>query len=258
MVILPFCRRRSSGRLTIDRDPDRRVNFSGQMPASPPGAHVSDAQYQIESLLYSLLMTDSAQSATKPPGLRERMRATVRKEVVEVALRLFSEQGFDGTTVDQIAGEVGLSRASLFRYFGTKEDMVLQGLEETGRQIADAFAARPDTERPWEALRRAFDVLIQANEQAPEQALSYLRMLQETPSLRARHSEKQLSWQAMLEPEIGRRLGVSADQPEEVGPNALSGAALACLDAAATGWVACGGTVPLAVLLDRAMGTLTE
>jgi AcrR family transcriptional regulator len=219
---------------------------------------VSDAQYQIESLLYSLLMTDSAKSTTKPPGLRERMRATVRKEVVEVALRLFIEQGFDGTTVDQIAGEVGLSRASLFRYFGTKEDMVLQGLEETGRQIAEAFAARPDTERPWEALRRAFDVLTQANEQAPEQALSYLRMLQETPSLRARHFEKQLSWQAMLEPEIGRRLGVSADQPEEVGPNALSGAALACLDAAATGWVACGGTVPLAVLLDRAMGTLTE
>jgi AcrR family transcriptional regulator len=140
-------------------------------------------------------MTDSArasaQSASKPPGLRERMRATVRKEVVEVALRLFSEQGFDGTTVDQIAGEVGLSRASLFRYFGTKEDMVLQalqGLEETGRQIAEAFAARPDTERPWEALRRAFDVLMQANEQAPEQALSYLRMLQETQSLSARHS----------------------------------------------------------------------
>lgn len=186
------------------------------------------------------------------------MRATVRKEVVEVALRLFIEQGFDGTTVDQIAGEVGLSRASLFRYFGTKEDMVLQGLEETGRQIAEAFAARPDTERPWEALRRAFDVLTQANEQAPEQALSYLRMLQETPSLRARHFEKQLSWQAMLEPEIARRLGVSADQPEEVGPNALSGAALACLDAAATGWVACGGAVPLAVLLDRAMDTLTE
>ena len=117
----------------------------------------------------------------------------------------------------------GCRRASLFRYFGTKEDMVLQGLEETGRQIAEAFAARPDTERPWESLRRAFDVLTQSNEQAPEQALSYLRMLQETPSLRARHFEKQLSWQAMLEPEIARRLGVSADQPDEVGPNALSG-----------------------------------
>ncbi|WP_327318810.1 TetR family transcriptional regulator [Streptomyces sp. NBC_01235] len=207
-------------------------------------------------------MTDpaptSTQSAAKPPGLRERMRATVRKEVVEVALRLFIEQGFDRTTVDQIAAEVGLSRASLFRYFGTKEDIVLQGLEESGRQIADEFAARPDTERPWEALRRAFDVLMRANEADPQQALTYLRMLQETPSLRARHFEKQLSWQEMLVPEIARRLGVSSDRPEEIRPNALAGAALGCLDAAATGWVACEGTVPLAVLLDRAMGTLTE
>ncbi|WP_030037888.1 TetR/AcrR family transcriptional regulator [Streptomyces resistomycificus] len=208
-------------------------------------------------------MTDSAastsaQSAAKPPGLRERMRATVRKEVVEVALRLFVEQGFDRTTVDQIAGEVGLSRASLFRYFGTKEDMVLQGLEESGRQIAEEFAARPEDERPWESLRRAFDVLTRSNEAAPERALSYLRMLQETPSLRARHFEKQLRWQEMLVPEIARRLDVSLDRPEEIRPNALAASALACLDAAATGWVACEGTVPLAVLLDRAMGTLTE
>lgn len=199
-----------------------------------------------------------AQPARKPPGLRERMRATVRAEVVEVAHRLFTEQGFDRTTVDQIAAEVGLSRASLFRYFGTKEDIVLGRLEESGRHIAEALTARPDDERPWEALRRAFDVLMRMNEAAPEQALSYLRMLQETPSLRARHYEKQLGWQELLVPEIARRLGVSPDRPEDIRPSALASAALACLDVASRGWVACEGTVPLAVLLDRAMGALGE
>ncbi|WP_338781502.1 TetR family transcriptional regulator [Streptomyces sp. DG1A-41] len=198
------------------------------------------------------------QSARKPPGLRERVRATVQAEVVEVAHRLFTEQGFDRTTVDQVAAEVGLSRASLFRYFGTKEDIVLGRLEESGRQIAEALAARPDDEQPWEALRRAFDVLTRMNEAAPEQALSYLRMLQETPSLRARHHEKQLSWQELLVPEIARRLGADPDQAEDIRPSALAAAALACLDAASTAWVACEGTVPLAVLLDRAMGALTE
>ncbi|MGW0732116.1 TetR/AcrR family transcriptional regulator [Streptomyces sp. NPDC002851] len=198
------------------------------------------------------------QPARKPPGLRERMRATVRVEVVEVANRLFTEQGFERTTVDQIAAEVGLSRASLFRYFGTKEDIVLGRLEESGRQIAEALAARPDDEQPWKALRRAFDVLTRMNEAAPEQALSYLRMLQETPSLRARHYEKQLNWQELLVPEVARRLGVSPDRPEDTRPSALAAAALACLDVAATRWVACEGTVPLAVLLDRAMGALRE
>ncbi|MFE7760405.1 TetR family transcriptional regulator [Streptomyces sp. NPDC057438] len=208
-------------------------------------------------------MSETARSADrtarKPPGLRERMRATVQAEVVEVAHRLFTEQGFDRTTVDQIAAEVGLSRASLFRYFGTKEDIVLGRLEESGRQIAAELAARPDGEHPWEALRRAFDVLTRSNEAAPrEQVLSYLRMLQEAPSLRARHHEKQLGWQSGLVPEVARRLGADPDQPEDVRPRALAAAALACLDVASTAWVACEGTVPLAALLDRAMGAFEK
>ncbi|WP_262060075.1 TetR/AcrR family transcriptional regulator [Streptomyces sp. STR69] len=207
-------------------------------------------------------MTDSASTADptppKPPGLRERMRATVRAEVTEVALRLFTEQGFGRTTADQIAAEAGLSRATLFRYFGTKEDIVLAGLEGDAQQVTEALAARPDEERPWVALRRAFDVLVRVNEEAPEQTLSFLRLLQETPSLRARHFEKQLQWQEQMVPEIARRLEASPGWPEDPRPTALVAAALACLDAAARGWVACEGTVSLAVLLDRAMGALTE
>ncbi|MFF6780087.1 TetR family transcriptional regulator [Streptomyces sp. NPDC012510] len=198
------------------------------------------------------------QPGRKPPSLRERMRATVREEVVEVANRLFTEQGFDRTTVDQIAAEVGLSRASLFRYFGTKEDIVLGGLEETGRRIAEALAARPDEESPWEALRRAFDVLTRMNEAAPQQTLGYLRMLQETPSLRARHHEKQMGWQELLVPEITRRLAADPDSPEDTRASALAASALACLDVAATAWVDREGTFPLAELLDRAMGALRE
>lgn len=207
-------------------------------------------------------MTDSADAAKhappKPSGLRERMRATVRAEVTEVALRLFTEQGFARTTADQIAAEAGLSRASLFRYFGTKEDIVLVGLEGSGQQVTEALAARPDEERPWVALRRSFDVLVQVNKEAPDRALSFLRLLQQTPSLRARHLEKQLQWQEQMVPEIARRLKVIPGRPEDPRAAALVSAALACLDAAARGWVACEGTVPLADLLDQAMGALTE
>ena len=186
------------------------------------------------------------------------MRATVRAEVVEVATRLFVEQGFDHTTVDQIAAEAGLSRASLFRHFGTKEDIVLGRLEGTGRQIAQALAARPEDEQPWESLRRAFDVITGMNAQSPREALSYLRMLNETPSLRARHWEKQLTWQNLLVPEIARRVAAEPGVAADVRASALVASALACLDAAANAWVACEGAVPLAGLLDGAMGALTE
>jgi hypothetical protein len=118
--------------------------------------------------------------------------------------------------------------------------------------------SRASSASPWVALRREFDVLTRIHEAEPEQTLSFLRMLQDTPSLHARHFEKQLKWQELLVPEIAGRLGASPDRPEDPRPSALVAAALACLDAAATGWVACEGAVPFAVLLDRAMGALTE
>lgn len=200
----------------------------------------------------------SADARSKPRNLRERMRATVQAEVTEVALRLFSEQGFEQTTVDQIASEAGLSRASLFRYFGTKEDIVLGHLEEGGRRVAQALTARPERERPWQALRRAFDLIAELNEEAPQEALAYLRMLHETPSLRARYFEKQMTWQKLLVPEITRRMGAKPDDPQDPRPRALVTAALACLDAAAIAWVACEAAIPMPVMLDRAMGVLTD
>ncbi|MGP4052197.1 acyl-CoA-like ligand-binding transcription factor [Streptomyces sp. 2A115] len=136
--------------------------------------------------------------------------------------------------------------------------MVLVGLEDSGRLIAEALAARPDEERPWAALLRAFDALLRQNEESPEQTLRYVRMLQETPSLRARHHEKQLQWRELRVPEVARRLATSPDRPKDSGPSALGPAAIACLDVATAGWVACDGAVPVDVLLDRAMGALAE
>src|ERR1700722_18266982 len=193
---------------------------------------------------------------TPAPGLRNRMREAMRAEVVETAFRLFAEQGFERTTVDQIAAEAGLSRTTFYSYFGTNEDVVLSHLEGLGHQMSEALAGRPDTEDPWQSLRRAFGVITEGIDQTPGHALALMRMLQETPSLRARHWEKQLAWQSLLVPKIARRLagGAAAD----LRPRALAGSALACLDAATDAWTAGDGEVPLPALLDQAMGTLTS
>ncbi|WP_235029372.1 hypothetical protein [Streptomyces sp. 3213.3] len=62
----------------------------------------------------------------------------------------------------------------------------------------------------------------------------------------------------MLVPELARRLGADPGRAEGARPTALVAAALACADAATAGWVACEETVPMAVLLDRAMSAFTE
>ena len=64
------------------------------------------------------------------PGLRERTRRAVHREIAEAGMALFLDQGFEETTVDQIAEAAGISRRSFFRYFATKEDVVLGDMIE--------------------------------------------------------------------------------------------------------------------------------
>jgi len=205
-------------------------------------------------------MVTSSQSATTPrhapPTLRNRATRAVRAEIAAVAMRLFLEQGFEKTTVDQIAAEAGLSRTSFFRYFATKEDVVLGHLEELGQKILGALTARPAAEPAWQALRHAFDLLVAEASALPEQGLTMSRMLHDTPSLRARQIGKQLGWQDLLAAEVARRLGVPSDAPDPR-PRALVAAALGCLNAAVDVWTAADGALPLPDLLDQAMSALT-
>jgi AcrR family transcriptional regulator len=179
----------------------------------------------------------------------------VRAEIAAVAIRLFLEQGFDKTTVDQIAAEAGLSRTSFFRYFATKEDAVLGHLEELGQKARDALVARPADEPAWQALRHAFNVLIAERSAYPESGVSMHRMLRDTPSLQARQLGKQMGWQELLAPEVARRLGVSGD-PYDPRPRALVAAALGCLNVAIDVCALSEGAVDMADLLDQAMGAL--
>jgi AcrR family transcriptional regulator len=191
-----------------------------------------------------------------PQTLRYRTARAVRAEVAAVAMELFLEQGFDKTTVEQIAARAGLSRTSFFRYFATKEDVVLGTLEELGHQVLEALVARPLDEPPWRALREALDLILEQGSGRPDQGLSEARMLSETPSLKARHLGRQLIWLDLLVPEIARRLDVD-DPARDPRPRALVAAALACLNAAFDVWVLSNGSSDLPTLFDQAMSALT-
>jgi AcrR family transcriptional regulator len=189
------------------------------------------------------------------PTLWERQRAAARAEITEVALKLFLKQGFDATTIDQIVAAVGVSRRSFFRYFGTKEDIVLGDLVARGAAIAKEVAARPAGEEPWEALRAGFQASQEKTVPDPDFELALGRMLFETPSLHARLLEKHVRWQDMLVPLIAGRL------PEQGGSTSLRAAAivaaaLACLDAASKAWVESNGRSDLAVLYDEAVAAV--
>lgn len=191
-----------------------------------------------------------------PSGLRQRTRRAVQAEIAATAMRLFLEHGFEATTMEQIAGEIGISRRSLFRYFGTKEDIVLGDHAENGRTLRAALEARPADEPPWEALRAALKALVESLPYTPEDFLKITSMLHASPSLRGRQLEKRQQWTELLLPDITRRLGATADTMNELRARALIACALACSEAATETWVRSNGTVDMELAFDEAVAAV--
>ncbi|MDR3719051.1 MAG: TetR family transcriptional regulator [Bryobacteraceae bacterium] len=93
--------------------------------------------------------------------LQQRKHELVRREIWNTAIRLFEERGFEPTTVEQIASAAGLSSRTFFRYFASKEDVILQGVETYGDDLLAAVAAMPPGEPSLAAICRAARPLVE-------------------------------------------------------------------------------------------------
>jgi AcrR family transcriptional regulator len=88
-------------------------------------------------------------------GLRERKKLRTRQTIVDAAHALFTERGYDTTTIEAIAAGADVSVRTFFRYFATKEEVALAPLDEVGELALVALERRPGDERPLAALRAA-------------------------------------------------------------------------------------------------------
>jgi AcrR family transcriptional regulator len=124
-------------------------------------------------------------------GLRAIQRQRVHEAISTAAISLFLERGFDEVPVTEIAAAAGVSKPTLFKYFPTKEDLVLHRIADHQGEAARVVRGREPGERPLEALRRHFldglarrDPVTGLNDH-PE-VVAYHRMVFSTPSLAAR------------------------------------------------------------------------
>ncbi|SDS79879.1 DNA-binding transcriptional regulator, AcrR family [Nocardioides scoriae] len=187
------------------------------------------------------------------PALRDTARGAVRGEVMRQAWLLFARDGFEATTVEQIAAAAGMSRRTFFRYFAGKEELVLERLLESGEELAAALAARPDDEPAWPALRRAFDQLVEVQEAHAERSRPLQLMLRDEPSLRGVLTERHRRWLELLVPLVEQRLPArSGRRGPDARARALTSCALACLQEAQELWAEHDGA-RLGPLLDEAM-----
>ncbi|MET9488778.1 helix-turn-helix domain-containing protein [Nocardia sp. NPDC006630] len=95
------------------------------------------------------------------PGLRERKKQQTRTRIIDVALQLCDAQGFDATTVEQIADAADVSPRTINRYFDSKEAIVIAPIEDMGRALADQLRAQPITGNELQALLDAFQATVE-------------------------------------------------------------------------------------------------
>ncbi|MFD0685073.1 acyl-CoA-like ligand-binding transcription factor [Actinomadura fibrosa] len=146
--------------------------------------------------------------------LRERKKLKTRRAIQDHALRLFTEQGYDETTVEQIAAAAEISPSTFFRYFPTKEDVVVT--DEYDPVMAELFRDQPPELSPIDALRAVFrEILPLLFREDWETATTRMRLTAEVPALRARSWESMREGtHAVLKEITAERVGRPADDPE--------------------------------------------
>lgn len=125
----------------------------------------------------------SAVPGIERPGLRERKKAATMHRLQAVAVEQFEEHGFDAVTVEHVAEHAEVSPSTVYRYFGTKEGLLLRDeYDDMVLLLAQQLLKLTD---PWTAFSRAIELIEHTHFQVDELALRRVKLMLEIPQLRA-------------------------------------------------------------------------
>jgi TetR/AcrR family transcriptional regulator, regulator of mycofactocin system len=183
---------------------------------------------------------------------RGRPRSTSSRELQVIALRLFIEQGFDNTTIENIAAEAGVSERTFFRYFSSKASVLWPEFETEVEAIRATLSAAPDDVPMMDAIRAA---VVSANHygagDVPEMR-ARMTLVATVPALSASAAEHYEAWERAVSEFAAARLGRPADS---LFPLAIGRATLAACRAAYERWSARADS-DLTVYLEAALAAL--
>src|SRR6266545_6261256 len=167
-------------------------------------------------------MTATAATHPATTGRRERKKQRTREALIDAAFTLFAEKGFEATTVEEIADKVDVSSRTFFRYFSSKEDVVLTFQEEQFAAMTAALAARPAGEPVITAMRNAGVAVMRACEEGaygfdPKKFICVQQLMESSPTVFARTLEHGQKKQAEITRLVAERMGV--DPADDLRPH---------------------------------------
>jgi AcrR family transcriptional regulator len=196
-------------------------------------------------------------TADKPKeSLVARRQRRIRQELAITALELFTEQGYDETTVEEIVDRVEISMSTFYRFFPSKSDLVLELPRIGSKDLIDALAERP----PEESLADALAASIVEQRDDLEQDLVALRhfhqLLAKNPELRGRLLAEQYDLRDAMATLIAPRLGAA---PGDLRSQVVATCILSTTHLALDRWSTCRGgerPVELVLMAYRALAPL--
>lgn len=169
-----------------------------------------------------------------------------------IALKLFTEQGFHETTVDQIASEAGVSRRTFFRYYKSKSDLLWNEFDAEIQALRDLLADMPDDIPVMEGLRRAVLAANRYGADAVPELRMRMSLLNTVPELGASATTHYDAWERAVSAYVAARSG----QPEDsLYPLSVGRTVLAACRAAYERWSA-RADADLVVYLDASLRAL--
>ena len=185
-------------------------------------------------------------------GLRERKRLRAMRRVQTIALDLFDEHGFDQVTIDDIAARAEVSPSTVYRYFGTKEQLVIW--DEYDPAAIEAIVAELDDYSPYEAVRRVVSSFVRtAFEQDDERIRRRLRLSYTTPSIEAASALQAYEMARFIAEVLATKLQRDPDDLDvQVFAHAYVGGVLGGM----RHWYASGFQTPLSDMLERPLAAL--
>ena len=168
-----------------------------------------------------------------PATARGRRPSTSRVEVARAALELFSRQGYDETTVSDIAAAVGVSRRTFFRYYDSKREVVWGEFDAELVRLTAELQAAPAGEPMLDVLRRAVMATNRFGAGELEELRIRIGLIGTVPSLVAHSAVRYTEWCQVVAAFVASRTGSG---PDELVPQTVARACLGAAMAAFSAW----------------------
>jgi AcrR family transcriptional regulator len=182
---------------------------------------------------------------------RDRRRTKLVAQIERTALSLFVKRGISAVTVDEIADAADISRRTFFRYFASKEDLLLGDRQRYDESLARVVAKEQPSQS---AVRMLRDILVEMSHEVEAEADTArlrLELFRKYPEEMSGAFEQQRAWSSTFMGMVARRMGI--DDPRDMRPALIVRVMISAANVALHNWFARGAEQPLHELVEAAL-----